>query len=217
MLIERQLRRVFLGAGLFAMRGFGALKEADRTAFRLWFTFLAEAHFSVEPLKRPREIQDCSSLVRYAYREAFARHDAEWIRRNALPAVPGLPPLSGRSGPLFETGEGVRHFADAETLMRRNCVRVSEDLSRARPGDLLFYQQEPGAGGWHVMVYLGVSQLEPDGERYVIYHTGPVRGKPGEIRRPSVSELMRHPEPRWRPVRGNPAFRGLYRWKILEG
>jgi uncharacterized protein YfaT (DUF1175 family) len=189
---------------------------ADRTSFRLWFTFLAEAHFYVDPAQRPREIMDCSSLVRYAYREAFSRHDGAWIRRNALPLAPALPAMKTRSGPLFVTPDGLRHFADAKTLMRQNCLRVGDTLDRIQPGDLLFYEQTDVADSWHVMVYLGASQLEPDGEKYVVYHTGPVSGHAGEIRRPSVSELMRHPQPRWRPVRGNSAFKGVYRWKILE-
>ncbi len=194
----------------------GLNDPAERTAFRLWFTFLAEAHAYVEPAKRPKEIQDCSSLVRYAYRESFARHDRAWIERNALPVAPGLPPLTPRSGPMFETPSGPRHFADAKTLMRLNCVRVGDTIDRAEPGDLLFFERPEERENWHVMVYLGVSQIEPDGKKYVIYHTGPVGKLPGEIRRLSVSELLSHPQPRWRPVRGNVTFKGLYRWKILE-
>jgi len=202
---------------LVTLLGAGLNDPADRTAFRLWFTFLAEAQFYVEPSNRPKEITDCSSLVRYAFRESFAKHDAAWNMRNALPLPPSLPALKTSGGPLFVTPDGMRHFADAKTLMRENCVRVGDTIDRARPGDLLFYELNDPLGSWHVMVYLGSSQLEPDGEKYVIYHTGPVHNQPGEIRRPSVSELMGHPQPRWRPVRGNSAFKGVYRWKILEG
>jgi uncharacterized protein len=200
---------------LLLMGVVGLGDPADRTAFRMWFTFLAEAQYYTEPTVRPREIKDCSSLVRYAFREAFARHDGDWRKRNPLPVVPGLPEMKTRSGPLFVTPEGMRHFADARNLMRNNCVRVGDGLERAQPGDLLFYEQGPE--NWHVMIYLGKSQLEPDGEKYVIYHTGPVMSSSGEIRRLSMSELLNHPQPRWRPVRSNFAFRGVYRWKILEG
>lgn len=191
--------------------------QADRTAFRLWFTYLAEAQYFVDPGKRPPEIQDCSSLVRYAFRESFSRRDSAWIARNELPMVPALPAIQTRSGPLFVTLEGLRHFADAKTLMRENCNRVGDTIDRARPGDLLFYQQQDQANSWHVMVYLGRSQIEPDNNKYVVYHTGPVNKSAGEIRRLRVEELMRHPQPRWRPVPGNSAFKGVYRWKILEG
>jgi uncharacterized protein YfaT (DUF1175 family) len=190
---------------------------ADRTAFRLWFSFLAEAQYYVEPAQRPKEIQDCSSLVRYAYREAFAKRDRAWMDRNALPTVPALPEIQTRSGPLFVTEQGLRHFADAKTLLRENCVRVADSPQRAQPGDLLFYQQLDQRDSWHVMIFVGTSQLEPDGDKYVVYHTGPVGKSPGEMRRLRLSELMSHPQPRWRPVRGNYAFKGVYRWRILEG
>ena len=203
---------------LFALAFAGRLDDpADRTAFRLWFRYHAEAQYYVEPDRRPKEIQDCSSLVRYAFRESFARRDAAWMARNDLPVIPALPAISTRSGPLFATAKGLRHFADAKTLMRENCVRVGGDMSRARPGDLLFYEQLDQADNWHVMVYLGPSQIEPDGESYVVYHTGPVNKSAGEMRRLRVPELMSHPQPRWRPVPGNAAFKGVYRWKILEG
>lgn len=199
---------------LFLLAPQGAVDPADRTAFRLWFSFLAEAQYYLSPAERPREVKDCSSLVRYAYRESFARRGPDWRRRNPLPAVPALPEISPRGGALFATPEGLRHFADAQTLMRENCRRLGNTLDRAQRGDLLFYEQ---SDGWHVMVYLGESQLEPDGQRYVVYHTGPVGKHPGEVRRLSVPELMNHPQPRWRPAPGNAAFRGLYRWRILEG
>ena len=109
---------------------------ADRTAFRLWFTYLAEAQFYVDPARRPREIQDCSSLVRYAFRESFSRRDSAWIARNELPMVPALPAIQTRSGPLFVTPDGLRHFADAKTLMQENCRRIGDTLDRARPGNL---------------------------------------------------------------------------------
>jgi uncharacterized protein YfaT (DUF1175 family) len=68
---------------------------------------------------------------------------------------------------------------------------------------------------FHAMVYLGPSQFEPGPQRYIVYHTGPDGKDPGEIRRPSTAELMRHPKPQWRPVSGNPYFLGVYRWNIL--
>jgi uncharacterized protein len=195
------------------------LDSADQRAFRLWFTFLAEAQFFNDPERRPRDITDCASLVRYAFREALSRHDPQWIARNALPTIPTLPAIQSLSGPLFITPEGLRHFADAKNLKLHNTRRVSGSIDRARPGDLLFYEQQDQSSPWHVMVYLGKSQLDSSPENWVVYHTGPVNqaaGKhPGEMRRLRVAELLAHPQPRWRPVAGNPAFLGVYRWNIL--
>jgi hypothetical protein len=45
----------------------------------------------------------------------------------------------------------------------------------------------------------------------------PDHGRPGEIRRVLLSELLDHPQPQWRPTPGNPNFLGVYRWNILRG
>jgi uncharacterized protein YfaT (DUF1175 family) len=65
------------------------------------------------------------------------------------------------------------------------------------------------------MIWLGRSHYEKDAADYVVYHTGPLGRHPGEMRRPSAAEMLRHPEPRWRPVAGNPNFLGVFRWNIL--
>ena len=46
--------------------------------------------------------------------------------------------------------------------------------------------------------------------------TATFHGGPGEMRRPSVTELLHHPAPQWRPYIGNPNFLGVYRWNILR-
>jgi uncharacterized protein YfaT (DUF1175 family) len=66
------------------------------------------------------------------------------------------------------------------------------------------------------MIYVGRSQIAEDREEYVVYHTGPDRGHAGEIRRLRLKDLLRYPDPRWRPVEGNPVFLGAYRWNILR-
>ena len=65
-------------------------------------------------------------------------------------------------------------FADVETLWRHNTFSVGKDLARARPGDLLFFRQDSAARmPFHAMIFLGHSQVEPDSEQFVVYHTGP--------------------------------------------
>jgi uncharacterized protein YfaT (DUF1175 family) len=108
-------------------------------------------------------------------------------------------------------------FADAQTLRRFNTHLVSRDLSRARPGDLLFFRRQTNPATFHGMIYVGESKIRPDGHRYLLYHTGPTDSDPGEIRRPTVDELMRFPQPEWRPIAANPAFLGVMRWNILRG
>ena len=42
---------------------------ADRQAFRLWFTFLAESQYHLRPDQRARDVIDCAALLRFAYRK----------------------------------------------------------------------------------------------------------------------------------------------------
>jgi uncharacterized protein YfaT (DUF1175 family) len=93
---------------------------------------------------------------------------------------------------------------------------VARDPDRAQPGDLLFYRQASDHMPFHSMIYLGSSQIAKDAGRYLVYHTGPDAAGSGEIRRPTLDELRRFPEPDWRPLPDNPRFLGVYRWNILR-
>ena len=208
---------------------------ADRVAFRRWFTLLAESeyyrHQSLE------EIDDCAALLRYVYREALRKHDSAWASAVRLPAVPTggdvrqyQYPYTPLGAGLFRVREGsfaagdlsngaFAQFADAKSLWRYNSYFVGRDIARAYPGDLLFFRQEGQNLPFHAMIFLGPSQVERGSPResFVIYHSGPMGKSPGEIRRPTVIQLMDFPDPRWRPVPSNPSFLGVYRWNIMRG
>lgn len=208
--------------------------ETDREAFRRWFTFLAEVQFFQDPSRRPAEINDCAALIRYAYRETLRKHDAGWVKEARLPLALGLEPVRKYEYPrtllgpsLFRvtkgpftasdlTAEAFSQFADAKTLHELNTTFVSRDLRRASPGDLLFFRHSSANMPYHTMIYLGASQVQADGERYLLYHTGSTGQDPGEMRRPTVEQLHAHPDPSWQPLAGNPAFLGVYRWNILR-
>jgi hypothetical protein len=108
-------------------------------------------------------------------------------------------------------------FADAKTLSRFNTHRVGRELDRALPGDLLFFRQTEGHQSFHSMIYVGRSSIVDDGQRYVVYHTGPTATDAGEIRRLTVRDLEQFPRPEWRPIEANPAFSGVARWNVLRG
>jgi hypothetical protein len=213
--------------------------ERDRTAFRHWFTWLAEAQYFQAPAARPAEIVDCAALVRYAYRGALHVHDSAWANvtwsnMERLPAMPAFDsvakyqyPFTPLGAALFRTRPGpfrpedmadgtFLQFADAKTLWLYNSHIVSRDIGRALPGDLLLYRQESDRLIFHAMIYLGESQLRPNGHRYVLYHTGPTGKDPGEMRRLTVEELLRFPQPEWRPLDENESFLGVARWNILR-
>jgi len=235
------LQALFAGAVSPAADSFGdgtpdflrLRSRADQLAFRNWFTFLAEIQFFREPGGLPKEISDCSALLRHAYRESFRRHDSEWLREMGLETVPPLPSVRAWAYPHPALGAAIfrvrpgpwassdsrngsfRQFADAQTLMRCNCHRTGDDLRRAEPGDLLFYRQLDDYLPFHSMIFIGGGWFEQPGPA-VVYHTGPTSGRAGEMRRLTVDELLRHREPRWRPLPGNANFLGLYRWNVLR-
>lgn len=206
----------------------------DVRAFLEWFRYLAEDQFYRENNALNPEVKDCAGLLRYAYREALRRHDGDWATRlglRALQPIPGVQqynyPFTPLRANLFRLRPGsfssedldadsFGQFADAENLLLYNVVRIGKDIVQAQPGDLLFYRQEDQGMPFHAMLYMGESMIEPDNEsEYVLYHTGPDGEWPGEMRRRTVLELLRHPEARWHPVPVNPAFLGVYRWKIV--
>jgi len=208
---------------------------ADRQAFRRWFTLLAEAQF-YRGKEAAAEIDDCAALLRFAFRESLREHNTVWAQAMALPAPSSSGdirqyayPYTPLGSALFRTRDGsfaaddlhagaFAEFADAETLWRRNTFSVGRSLSRARPGDLLFFRQDNAAHmPFHALIFLGHSQVEPGSEQFVVYHTGPTGKVKGEIKRLSVVELLNYPDARWRPIGSNPAFLGVYRWNILRG
>ncbi len=210
--------------------------EQDRAAFRRWFTFLAEAQYFNAVKNRPAEIVDCASLLRYCYREALRAHDSVWASDAHLPLVPAFAsvkkynyPYTPLSASLFRIRIGAftranlndgsfAQFADAEMLERFNMYRVSRDLRRAQQGDLLFFRRRIGenAPSFHSMIFLGHSEIQPSATQYVVYDTGRDGAKTGQIRLLRVEDLLRFPDPEWRPVAANPQFLGVFRWNILR-
>jgi len=210
---------------------------ADQAAFRQWFTAIANYQAVRPAAEAPAEITDCASLLRYAYREALKRHDDTWfaatgmevatlpgeIREWRYPETPlGAGLFRVRAGaftPADASDGAFAQFADAKTLVERNAFFVSRDVRQAQPGDLLFYRQFGQSSPWHSMIVTRIG-----GRAAVVYDTGPsvalsdpAHGRPGELRRVALAELLDHPQPQWRPVTGNPNFLGVYRWNILRG
>jgi len=218
--------------------------EGDREAFRQWFVLIADYQALRPAGQVPKEITDCASLLRYAYREALKKHDAGWMKDTgmevaALPGeigawhYPDTPLGAGlfrvTAGP-FERGDesdgAFAQFADAKTLVERNAYLVSRNVWQAEPGDLLFYRQFGQSSPWHSMIVTrvgsGAAVVYDTGEDHPPHGQGPVRGDPGhgqagELRRVELTDLLGHPEPEWRPLASNPNFLGVYRWNILRG
>lgn len=204
----------------------------DRAAFRYWFTLLAERQ-ALSRVTLPAEINDCAALLRYAYREAMRRHGSAWASDAKLGAVPTASDIAKYSYPytplgpkLFRTNRGTflpadlgdgtfSEFADAKTLVVANAHFLTRDVHLAQPGDLLFFRQFGQRSPFHSMIFVGRSHFG-EGDKWLVYHTGPDGKWPGEMRRVSLTSLLVHPNARWRPEISNPNFLGVYRWNILR-
>jgi uncharacterized protein YfaT (DUF1175 family) len=212
----------------------------DQQTFRSWFTLIAEYQALRPSNEVPVEISDCAALLRYAYRNALREHDEAWIRESRIEPSTALPsvekyryPLTPLHASLFRVRPGsfrlsdlrngiFSEFADARTLKEINAYLLSKDVRVAQPGDILFFRQLEQDSPFHSMVFVGRSQWMSDrgtenADDIVVYHTGPIDGHRGEMRRLRLIDLLRHPSPRWRPVPGNSNFLGVYRWNILRG
>jgi uncharacterized protein len=208
--------------------------EQDRRNFVRWFTLLAEAPFYAPTPQTRVEVHDCAALIRYAFRNALASHTAAWRRDAGLPFEPGFGDVAKFTYPHWPLGKSLfriqpgplraedfsrsafSEFADAGTLLHYNTFFVSRDVRAARPGDLFFFHQPTQQEPFHTMLFLGGSHFRTERTDWIVYHTGDINGREGEIREVSRAQLLAHPDPHWRPLAGNTNFLGVYRLEILR-
>lgn len=216
-------------------------RPEDRTTFVRWLGFLAESQFYVSSSSASAGIHDCAGLVRFAFRNALAAHNASWRASTQIAPIArttGKQPDFGdlrefvypdwalganlfrtRAGPLAPgdlDGGAFAQFADAATLLHYNTYFISRDARAARAGDLLFFLQPGQNEPYHCMLFIGRSYFQPHNADWIVYHTGDLNGLPGEVRELELQSLMHHPDPRWRPLAANPRFLGVYRFELLR-
>ena len=64
--------------------------------------------------------------------------------------------------------------------MSTSSCDLYDRTQRKEFSDLLFYRQLEQNLPFHAMVYLGRSGFELSGGKWIVYHTGPLGGGPGE-------------------------------------
>ena len=183
-----------------------ALSFEQSRLFRAWMVRIVD-----EQIHRPTprwHHRDCAGLVRFAVAESLRPHGAGWRAANAIggPLPPDLD-LTGDQRRLrhgWQRADGRRSaYVSALELVQENAVFVSKDVSRAEPGDLLFFDQ---GDDQHLMVWTG---------RYIGYHTGSSHRADDGLRAVSIRELMAWKDTRWQPVPENSNFAGVYRLRFL--
>ncbi|MBP1772286.1 MAG: hypothetical protein H6P99_1449 [Holophagaceae bacterium] len=206
-----------------AVRPSALAEEGDREAFRAWFVAILEQQAeALSPAWEPEQ-RDCAGLLRFAFREALAPHTEAWRARVAFTTGPAgqdpSPSFAAAWRRGFPTPDGPQAFAKGAFLRRLSCVPLGRDLQLARPGDLIFFAR----GGARLQPDHAMAFVRPDVDSapMLLYHTGPegagATRQPGEVRRARLDDLLHHPDPDFRPVPENPAFLGLYRWRLLAG
>jgi len=196
--------------------------ESDRRAFRAWACAIAVREATDDAAGKSR-VRDCAGLLVLAYREALKAHDRSWMsrwawdREAAGPDVSLAYPPPGLGGGLFldvpstlmrpEPEPRFVGSATAAVLRDGSAFLLGADLSLLGDGDLLFFHHPDQGLADHGMLHCG---------GWVVYHTGPGDSGPGRIKRVSLSALLNHPDPSWRPVSWNPHFMGAFRWRILH-
>jgi uncharacterized protein YfaT (DUF1175 family) len=214
------LRRLSLAAAVMATGNAGALTgplttqvrltPAQSRAFAAWMVRIIATQLARGPSPRWQH-RDCAGLVRFAVNEALAVHDARWLRANGISPALRLPPELGLTpaqaalrNRWVQTGGAVGHFVTALALVQNNSRLVGRELSQARIGDLLFFDQ---GDEQHLMVWMGAS---------IAYHTGTVTPDDNGLRSVDIRQLMNWKDTRWQPAVNNPNFAGLYRLSFLS-
>lgn len=130
-------------------------------------------------------------------------------RGTVMPAGNADAPPEAERRPRKGSLRDFHEFAEAARLKDNSLAFISRSQDAALPGDVIFYLNDSDADWpYHSMIYLGSG--------VTVYHTGPDGDNPGIVKRLSLQQLARHPNPRWHPVESNPYFLGFYRWRILQ-
>lgn len=205
----RQVRAViFIGFVLtLEAQGGNAVTPGDQSAFRSWFTFLAESrYYARKPL---REIRSGASLVGWAFHQALVRHDAAWSRSVELPVLPVMPSVEMPWVPRATATERGSDFPEEPDLRQYNAAFVSRRIGDIAAGDLLVYRNF--ALPSHIIVYVGASRVLPSPRKWVVYYD-----PAGKVHRIALDQLLSDPSPSWRPTEDNPEFLGIWRLEILR-
>jgi hypothetical protein len=96
-------------------------------------------------------------------------------------------------------------------MLEYNTVFISKDIYAAKSGDVIgFFHPEDPEFPYHIMVY-----LRNNTESYILYHTGPVDERGGELRIVRLEDMF-FADPSWLPSYQNKYFMGVFRFKILS-
>jgi uncharacterized protein YfaT (DUF1175 family) len=185
------------------------LSQSQSRIFQSWMLRIIVAQLERGPSPRWQQ-RDCAGLVRFAVNEAFAPHDARWLRANGVGHDGRLPPelaLTEAQAALrirWVQGDGaVGNYVNALGLVHNNARFVTREVGQALAGDLLLFEQ---GDQQHLMVCMG---------HRIGYHNGTVSATDNGLRSVGIDQLMNWRDTRWQPASNNPNFAGIHRLSFL--
>lgn len=200
------------------------LNRDDSQRFIEWFTSIIVSIANGD-MQLPENENDCSGLIRYAYKEALKKHDHIWAQQvnfngymlNDVKAYnyPQIPFIGTKLFKIndkdFDDINNYSVYASARYLIEHNLDFVSKNINTARTGDIAaFFHPSDYEFPFHLMVL-----IKEKGINVVIYHTGPIdSNNKGEMRIVKVEDLVQA-DPSWMIHEKNRNFLGFYRFKIL--
>ncbi len=210
------------------------LELRNDKSFIDWFCAIVESQFYHSSDIWYDVRKDCAGLVEFAFREALKKHDEEWAKKYKFLSDFSMPderpyyypdvPVLGKK--IFRVRDGEFNIetvdedfsttASSFALRNYSMDFISRDIREIKKGDVLFFFKEDNLKmPSHSMIYIG-PELPNKEDGFLVYHTGPSEHSKGFVKKVKLKELLRHPDPSWRPIPENREFIGIYRWKILR-
>ncbi len=175
------------------------IKSQDKEIIREKFiSSLLEIYF-----KKDNQINDCADFIRKALLNALNKINIKSLNINKR-----KPFLVKEKDKFFYSS-----FADVKNLILYNTIFLGKNKNKIdlKSGDILFFYNPKQKFPYHSMVYIKIKD-----EEFLIYHTGPVENKKGELRLIKYNLIFKHPESLWFPIPSNENFLGFFRLKLFE-
>jgi uncharacterized protein YfaT (DUF1175 family) len=200
---------VFLSSSTVEAK-FTKLGKRDSEIFRSWFVRIIEEQLRQGP--SPKWVQrDCVGLVRYSVNESLKTKSLPWMRSHGFANKPTPPSLGASKEVRGKVNSWIQYdgvsrgdYISAIGLIQGNTEFVSRNINHARAGDILFYDMQDSQ---HIMIWMG---------KYVSYHTGSFTKLDNGLRKVRFNNLMNWKDSRWRPIKENPNFIGIFKLGFLS-
>ncbi len=139
-----------------------------------------------------KSTQDCAGLIRFGFFKTLGLGSSIWENQK---------------------GEKVSYVSAGILIgYNFNSIPFKNDLSNLKTGDVLaFYDSNKHpTEAWHLMMVVD-GNWGAANKKMVVYHNGS-RGSKAKVRKVWLDDFL-FSKSKWQPIKSNPLFRGVYRYK----